>query len=343
MRIAHLTKDLPSQHPNGVSVQVHRLANEQVLRGHSVTVFSLDSKPADARYDVFVHRPKGHVTRIAKLFEPAVFFRGQNYKDFDAIHAHGDNYLITHPGIPMLRTFYGSALWEFWYDHRPGYRIRQLLFYPLEWIAGHFSTVSIGISKITQVALPFIQNLIPCSLDDTVLASSASKTAFPSLLMVGNLSGRKRGWEIHRQFLDKILPQHPDARLILVTRETVPPHPKIELVANPSNEELVKCYQKSWVFCMASSYEGFGVPVAEAMSAGAVVVATDFAHKNQIIEHMKTGIVSPVHEIYKWVIKLFEEGDLRQKISRSASDGVEKYSIRLIADAYQAIYDKILE
>ena len=53
LNIAMVHRDLPLDYDRGgVSYHVHYLANCLVARGHRVTVFSSDSKPDDADYDV---------------------------------------------------------------------------------------------------------------------------------------------------------------------------------------------------------------------------------------------------------------------------------------------------
>ena len=56
------------------------------------------------------------------------------------------------------------------------------------------------------------------------------------------------------------------------SRTDVPP--QVKRLGRVSDEELARLYARAWVFCLPSSYEGFGIPYAEAMSAGLPVVAT---------------------------------------------------------------------
>ena len=46
------------------------------------------------------------------------------------------------------------------------------------------------------------------------------------------------------------------------------------MLGQVSDAELVDLYRSSWLFCLPSSYEGFGIPYAEAMANGCPVVAT---------------------------------------------------------------------
>ncbi|GAB3855725.1 glycosyltransferase family 4 protein [Nocardioides maradonensis] len=50
---------------------------------------------------------------------------------------------------------------------------------------------------------------------------------------------------------------------------------RVRYVRDPSREVLSQLYRESQVYLCASDYEGFGLPVAEAMASGAAVVSTD--------------------------------------------------------------------
>ena len=54
-------------------------------------------------------------------------------------------------------------------------------------------------------------------------------------------------------------------------------------------ERLIELYQQAWLFCLPSSYEGFGVPYIEAMSCGTPVVATPNAGAREVLEEMAGG------------------------------------------------------
>lgn len=51
--------------------------------------------------------------------------------------------------------------------------------------------------------------------------------------------------------------------------------PRVTIADSPSDAELVELYSTSDVFCMLSSYEGYGLPVAEALSLARPVVVSD--------------------------------------------------------------------
>jgi glycosyltransferase involved in cell wall biosynthesis len=91
----------------------------------------------------------------------------------------------------------------------------------------------------------------------------------------------------------------------------------IHLVGFVSNEQKLGLYQHALVFVFASQYEGFGLPVIEAMSAGCPVIA----YNNSSIPEaagdaailVSTG---DVIEIAKQVALLYANGPLNKKLAK---------------------------
>lgn len=52
------------------------------------------------------------------------------------------------------------------------------------------------------------------------------------------------------------------------------PDDGVRVLGKVSLERLTEFYRRAWLFCLPSSYEGFGVPYIEAMASGTAVVAT---------------------------------------------------------------------
>jgi glycosyltransferase involved in cell wall biosynthesis len=107
------------------------------------------------------------------------------------------------------------------------------------------------------------------------------------------LHDRKRADLLLAVFAREVLPAMPSAELWLVCDERVT-QPQVKNYSNLSDEELTLLYRSAWVFCMPSSYEGFGRPYAEALACKTAVVATPNAGSNEILENGRYGLI--VHE-----------------------------------------------
>jgi glycosyltransferase involved in cell wall biosynthesis len=181
MKIAFFNKHLPSDHPNGVSVQVHYLANALVELGYRVTCFSFSPAPEDSLYESnrFFWNSKWPLLR---KFIPALKFRSIKSDDFDIMHYHGDDYLC--PKNPSrVRTFYGSALQEAIHAATLSRFLYQALFYFFEWISCFKQGKLVGISVNTTRSLPLVKKVIPCGVPLHLFSPAPSvKTSYPSIL-----------------------------------------------------------------------------------------------------------------------------------------------------------------
>src|SRR6201746_950679 len=111
--MTHPTPPEPVPKPGGVEVFVHRLANALAARSHEVEVLTYSAAPADAAYDVRRLAPRR--AEGSRLLRQYVASWGLNFQDlggFDIAHTHGDDWFWLHRGLPVVRTFHGSAKLE---------------------------------------------------------------------------------------------------------------------------------------------------------------------------------------------------------------------------------------
>lgn len=101
-------------------------------------------------------------------------------------------------------------------------------------------------------------------------------------------------------------------------------------------------YEKSAIFCMTSTFEGFGLVIIEAMSYGCVPVAFDsFAAVHDIITNKKDGyLVEPFSVIkYSQALESFIlNEDLRLAMSRNCIEKIKKFSLSIIVDKWEQLF-----
>ncbi|MEX2247044.1 MAG: glycosyltransferase family 4 protein [Dehalococcoidia bacterium] len=68
---------------------------------------------------------------------------------------------------------------------------------------------------------------------------------------------------------------------------------RVTLVGRVSAKELAGWYRRAQILVSPSLYEGFGLPVAEAMASGTAVVASDAGALPELVVHGETGLVVP--------------------------------------------------
>ncbi|MFH1761018.1 MAG: glycosyltransferase family 4 protein, partial [bacterium] len=316
MKIAFLQRDLPFEHYGGVACQVHLLANALCRLGHQVTVFSLSKEGPGALYKTIqiVLSPFIKKYRILHRHLLGFYFRKLNLKEFDAIHAHGDNYCMGFRK-PLVRTFYGSALGEMLNASNLLRALSQFLFYILEWVSAPQASVNVGISSTTRSHLPFIKRIIPCGIQTCDYRPVQNKSNKPSILFVGEISGRKRGKLLLSVFRKEILPRMPECELHMICNEkaigkNVYWHGKV------SKKELFELYSKAWVTCIPSRYEGFGVPVLESMAWGTPIVATSCGGIDEILKDGDCGIITTTGELAHKLCRVIEDKKLYQELRR---------------------------
>jgi len=338
MNIAFFSKHLPSDAPNGVSVQVHRLANALCARGHNLTVHSFSPPPADAAYRT-ITLPQESISVFAQKFAAAKRFAHVDTAPFDILHYHGDDYL-SRGSARRVRTFYGSALREALHARTPGRFAYQSLFYLFELISCSKQGILTTISDDARLCLPRISATIPCGVNREVFTPCDSKTPYPSLLFLGDFNSRKRGATLLDVFTNNIRKQFPDARLSVVG--PVPCEGDgIDYLGRISEAALVTAYQQTWVFCMPSSYEGFGVPLIEAMACGVTVVATINPGSKQIIRHRENGMLCNEQALGIVINEVLVSEKLRISLANEGLRTAAAYDITTTAERYDALYHTI--
>ncbi len=340
IKIAFFNKDLPSDKPNGVSCQVHRLANALVNSGHEVTCISYSPRPDDALYNHIKLFYKSRL-KLLRKFEPAFGFRRVKTDDFDILHYHGDDYLVR-GRKNRIRTFYGSAFSEALSARKAGRFMYQALFYIFELVSCVRKGLKTGISKFTCKHIPFVKKTIPCGVPLDIFIPGDIKTEFPSIFFLGDIDSRKRGRYLLEIFNNRVLKKYPECILTIVGPD-IGDDNNIRYLGNISQEKLIAEYQRSWVYCMPSSYEGFGVPAIEAMACGTAVVAVDNPGIKEIIRNNYNGLLSDDSGLFQNIDRVFSDRDFRIKLENNGRNTVkERYDIKIIADEYEKLYKSAL-
>jgi len=340
MKIAFFSKQLPSDEPNGVSVQADRLAGALCGLGHDVTCFSFSPRPEGAPYRVTV-LPWNGGGRLLRKFRPALAFRAVGAGDFDITHFHGDDWLC--PGSrKRVRTFYGSALFEALHAKSPLRFLYQAFFYKLEWISCLRRGALAGISRATARGLPLVKNVVTCGVPlDRFSPAEGAKTAAPSILFIGDFNSRKRGGLLLKVFQKELLPVFPDCRLTVVGPEKITA-PNVSCPGRIGEAALIAEYRKAWIYALPSSYEGFGVPAIEAMACGTAVVATHNAGIAEIITHEKNGLICSAQSLGFSLLRALKDQVLRNCLTGNGLTRAKDFDIVAIARRYEEIYTSLI-
>ncbi len=334
MKIAMVSHYLPSGSKIGVGFQVHYLANAMVRRGHAVTLFSRYAPPEDALYDGVVV-PVG---RSLRTFRFAWNLREYDFSGFDVLHTNGDDYWLWDRRRPThVRTMLGSSLAEAL--HIPGLKgkLRMTLLGMSEVAATRIAHRTVCISENTRRSYPWLRDVIPCGVDTSAFSPAEQQEPVPTILFVGTYLRRKRGKLLMDQFLEQIRPAIPEAQLWMVS-EDAPEAPGVTQFCRIPLEQLADLYRRAWVFCLPSSYEGFGVPYIEAMASGTPVVATPNVGAREVLADGKYGILAEPEALGATLIKLLQDASERSRYRQSGLERARDFSWERIVDQYERVY-----
>lgn len=346
MKIAIISQYLPTGVQGGVPRQVNFLGNKLIERGHEVTVFSLYERPPDAKYNVAVVKLPFLLQKLVKykkalggFFFP-VYVAREDFSNFDIIHAHGDSHFIF-TSKPVLRTFHGSALEEALHANSIFTSIFMLCIYPFEVFSGLMAKMTVAVSKATLRFFPFIKHIIYNGIDLSKFKPGQYKSENPSILFLGRLDNRKRGRLLINIFKVRIKKEIPNVQLWMVC-DTLISEDGIKVFSNINDDALIKLYQKAHVFCMPSSYEGFGIPYVEAMACGTPVITTPNPGAKEVLGNGEYGIISDRNFLADALIDLLNNKKRRESLIIKGLRRAQEFDLEKMVDSYEQRYEDLV-
>lgn len=105
--------------------------------------------------------------------------------------------------------------------------------------------------------------------------------------------------------------------------------PWIEYHRLPSKDLHNHIYNSSAVYLAPSHYEGWGLPVGEAMMCGAAVVCTDTAGFHEMVDPGKNGLMVPVGDVDQMVERvseLFDNPSRRKELALAGHSSIQSFT-----------------
>lgn len=338
LRIAMISYYLPSESKIGVGYQVDALANELTRRGHQVDVFSPCAPVPGALYN-HVHVP---LWGSLRTFRFAFEMRRRDLSSYEVLHAHGEDYWMWRRRVPMhVRTLHGSCFEEAIHIRGVKEKARMVLLGFTEVLASLVADRTVLISPQTRRWTPWVKTVIPNGVDTHRFAPDPPqpKHVHPTVLFVGTWHGRKRGAELASIFAERVRARVPGARLRMVTQDAPAALPDgVTVLGRLDDEALAAEYRRAWVFCLPSSYEGFGIPYAEAMAAGLPVVATPNHGAQYVTDAGRFGILSTIDDIDAPIVRLLRDPDERERWRTRSLERAAVFDLERVADQYERVY-----
>jgi len=327
---------LPSGSKIGVGYQVHALANEMVRRGHTVTVFSSCGPSRGANYETVTVPLHGS----NRTFKFALKLRNVDWSRFDVLNAHGDDYWLWRRRVPVhVRTLHGSCFSEALRIRGARERLRMVLLGVGEVLATLVADECVAVSNNTRRWTPWVKRVIPNGVD-LARFHARERTHHPSVLFVGTYLKRKRGKLLVEVFEREVLPRVPAAELWMVA-EDAPASARVLVHGRVSDAELAELYGRAWVFCLPSTYEGFGIPYVEAMASECPVVATPNPGAIEVTDGGRYGLIADEHQLGVTLVRLLTSEEERLRLATVGAQRSKNYDLASVAAAYETLYTRL--
>ncbi|MFN8476921.1 MAG: glycosyltransferase family 4 protein, partial [Kouleothrix sp.] len=179
-----------------------------------------------------------------------------------------------------------------------------------------------------------LQTMIPLWIDDQSIRTTPRippplSQPRPWLLFVGQITPRK-GYDLAVRALPTILAQYPTATLLVVSglnqaqrsellqlAQQLGVERHIEMLGFLPDAELVNLFRASDTLLFPTRYEGFGLPLLEAMAAECPIVTTDIPVVREIVTDQQNGLLVAPNDavaLAKATLQLLDTPALRQKL-----------------------------
>jgi glycosyltransferase involved in cell wall biosynthesis len=118
----------------------------------------------------------------------------------------------------------------------------------------------------------------------------------------------------------------------------------VRRLGHVSNDDLVLLYNLSTVFAMPSLYEGFGLPVLEAMACGTPVVASSTTSLPEVVGD--AGLLVNPHDAEGWaqaIGRLLDDESLRRDLRQRGLERAHQFTWSRTAQETLRVYEMVLE
>ncbi len=117
---------------------------------------------------------------------------------------------------------------------------------------------------------------------------------------------------------------------------------KVLFLENVSDEELPSLYKNAEFFILPSLYEGFGIPVLEAMSYGTAVITSNISSLPEVGGDAALYVdPNDAEDISKKMKKLLEDDNLKKQLIDKGKKQVEKFSWEKSARETLAVLEEV--
>ncbi|KPE49507.1 glycosyltransferase family 4 protein [Chryseobacterium indologenes] len=175
-----------------------------------------------------------------------------------------------------------------------------------------------------------------------------------SVFFLGNVTFEKGAETIIHEFI-KLKKDYPQASLHFIGRPNHYPdyikdhiqereiRESIHFPGNKNGKEIVELINKAEVVCFPSKGENFSLSLLEVMAIQKPVVCSPIDSFKEVIQDSVNGLIADEEGFHKKISLIFEDDDLRRRLSLNARKSVESYfGIDRMVNQTISFYQEIL-
>jgi glycosyltransferase involved in cell wall biosynthesis len=262
---------------------------------------------------------------------------------------HGTNFEVPYLGnTPAVMTIHDLSPWRdrAWHDSAARVRTRTPWLLRLR-RAKMILTVSEAVRReaVSYFGLPQEKvRAVPLAASRLFAHDSFAKPERPYFLFVGTLEPRKNLAMLVDAWRSTRIETGCDLVIAGRRRDSYPELPAVEgltYLGEIPDEELPKLYVRATAFVYPSHYEGFGLPVLEAMQCGCPVITS----KDPAISEVSDGTalqVSSSLDLAGALRNVANQPELRERMRREGLERAKCFSWERTARATRAVYAEAL-
>ena len=172
----------------------------------------------------------------------------------------------------------------------------------------------------------------------------------PYIFAAGTIEPRKDHATLVAAF-ERVRTRHPDLTLVIAGAAGWLPkkaaydleRPGVVVLGLVSDDELDLLYRRAEVVVSASIYEGFGLPVLEALVRGRPVIASAIPSHVELVDDA-ARLVPPgdVDALAAEITALLDDPDARAELSRAARDRARHFDVASTIAGHLAVYERVV-
>ncbi len=137
---------------------------------------------------------------------------------------------------------------------------------------------------------------------------------------------------------------HPENKPLIEIQQQIKNNQKIFALGFVNTDDLILIYNLATVYCQSSFYEGFGLPILEAMSCGCPVVCSKTSSLPEVAgEAAEYFNPFSLNSVCKSIKKCLDNKNFSQKLVELGENQAKKFSWKKTALETKKVYQKVLK